>query len=126
MQRLPPTARVRSGADFNRCFAARQRLPGRYFLLQWRHNESDGARIGLAVSRRVDRRAVGRNRIKRLLREAFRRTRAQLPAVDLVFVPKPEAGRAPSEVLRQDVEQLLERARALPPPAPQGTMPAAS
>lgn len=124
--RFPREARVRQGADFQLCFAARQRLPGRFFVLHWRHNAAVGPRLGLAVSRKVDRRAVGRNRLKRLLREAFRSERARLPAMDLVIIAKPEASKVDGEALRDDLTRLWKRLCALPAPPPQGTMPAAS
>ena len=123
--RFPPEARIRSGADFNSCFAARQRMSGRFFLLQWCDRGGPGPRLGLAVSRRVDRRAVARNRIKRLVREAFRLSAADLPALDLVLVARPDAAKASATALRADLAQLWQRLRALPPPSPQGTMPAA-
>jgi ribonuclease P protein component len=51
-------------------------------------------RIGITVSSKVAN-AVGRNRVKRWVREAFRAVRADLPAVDLVVVARrgaPEMG----------------------------------
>ncbi|HVE11921.1 MAG TPA: ribonuclease P protein component [Elusimicrobiota bacterium] len=48
-----------------------------------------GPRLGLSVSRKVGG-AVRRNRLKRLIREAFRLNRARLKAgVDVVFYPRP-------------------------------------
>jgi ribonuclease P protein component len=44
-------------------------------------------RIGITVSSKVAN-AVGRNRVKRWVREAFRAERARLPAVDLVVVAR--------------------------------------
>lgn len=48
-------------------------------------NEAGHARLGLTVGRRVGN-AVRRNRIKRMLREAFRMERAGFGAVDVVAV----------------------------------------
>ena len=51
-------------------------------------------RIGITVSSKIAN-AVGRNRVKRWVREAFRAARADLPAVDLVVIARrgsPEMG----------------------------------
>ena len=71
---FPRTARVRAKADFDRVFEAGKRTADPLLAL---HRLDDGApsRLGLAVSRKVDPHAVGRNRIKRVLRDAFRRAR---------------------------------------------------
>jgi ribonuclease P protein component len=48
------------------------------------------ARLGCAISRRVGN-AVVRNRIRRLVREMFRRLKSTLPAVDVVVIANPAA-----------------------------------
>ena len=79
-------------------------------------------RLGLAVSRKVDPNAVGRNRIKRAAREFFR-TMPPLPTpADCVLVAKPEAAKASAAELRADLLQLWRRASALKPTALAGTM----
>ncbi len=48
----------------------------------------------MAVSRQVDRRAVERNRLKRIIRESFRQhylSNSKHPAVDIVVLPRREA-----------------------------------
>jgi ribonuclease P protein component len=47
-------------------------------------NELSVARLGLIVGKRQLKRAVDRNRVKRVLRETFRVQRARLPALDIV------------------------------------------
>lgn len=83
-----------------------------------------GARLGLAVSRKVDPRAVGRNRIKRVLRDEFRQRRAALPAGAYVVVARTAARTADNPALRAALLILLQRAGALPLADLTGTMPA--
>jgi ribonuclease P protein component len=47
-------------------------------------NRMPSARLGLVVGRRAVSRAHARNRIKRIIRDRFRRIRTELPAVDIV------------------------------------------
>jgi ribonuclease P protein component len=42
------------------------------------------ARLGMVIGKRAVRRAVDRNRAKRVLRETFRTRRSELPCVDIV------------------------------------------
>ena len=110
--RLPP--------EFQRCFTQGQRVNGRFFRLHVLH--AGHPRLGLAVSRKVDPNAVGRNRIKRTAREAFRTSRHAIPCAELVLVAKREAATASNAELRDDLAQLWRRAGALKPLPPAGTM----
>lgn len=121
---FPRSLRLLHGAEFEACFATRQRISGRYFLIHWAHSPDGHARLGLAVSHKVDRRAVRRNRLKRVLRDHFRRHHPRLPPLDLVVLPKREACAASTAQLRGDLQQLWLRLASLPPPPAQGTMPA--
>jgi ribonuclease P protein component len=66
----------------------------------------DGARLGMAISRRHARRAVERSRIKRLVRETFRQHRATLPPVDVVVMLRGKAAGVPNAVLRDGLQRL--------------------
>jgi ribonuclease P protein component len=119
---FPRVARVRARADYARVFDQARRTSDPMLSLHWLPGEGP-ARLGLAVSRKVDTRAVMRNRIKRQLREHFRRLRAGLPGGDYVVVARAPAAKADAGQLRATFERVLVRAGALPPPAPGGTMP---
>lgn len=120
---FPVCARVRAKAEFDRVFAQGRRTGHPVFNLHWL---ADGqpARLGLAVSRKVDPRAVGRNRIKRVLRDQFRRMRPQLAPGAYVLVARTAARQADNPALRQALITLLQRSGALPPATLIGTMPA--
>jgi len=90
--------------------------------LHWLPGER-AARLGLAVSRKVDPHAVGRNRIKRVLRDAMRHCRAELQPGDIVAVVRSAARNASNDDIRQAFHRLLRRLRALPAPVADGTMP---
>jgi ribonuclease P protein component len=122
---LPRTARVRARAEFDRVFAGARRTSDPLLALHWLRDAAP-ARLGLAVSRKVDVRAVGRNRVKRVLRDEFRRLRAQLPPGAYVLVARPSASRADNPALRGSLHALLRRAGALPASGAGGTMPAAA
>lgn len=120
--RFPRSARVRARAEFDRVFACGRRVSDRLLSLHWQATTGP-ARLGLAVSRKVDPRAVVRNRLKRALREEFRRLRPALAGGDYVIVVRPAAANLPVPGLRAAFATLLQRAGALPAPAPAGTMP---
>lgn len=120
--RFPREARVRARAEFDRVFQDGRRTGSAVFGLHWIRAEH-APRLGLAVSRKVDRRAVGRNRIKRCLRDAFRHIRADLVAGDYVVVARPAAAAQDAAALREAFLELLRRVRALPAREPVGTMP---
>ena len=81
------------------------RVGGRYFTILVRRSDQPGARLGLIVSKKVDRRAVGRNRVKRWIRESFRKQLVRLPAADCVVLAKPSAGKAESEPALAELER---------------------
>jgi ribonuclease P protein component len=121
---LPRSARVRQRAEFDRVFADGRRNADPLLSLHWLRSDVP-ARLGLAVSRKVDPHAVGRNRIKRVLRAEFRTLRTSLPPGDYVFVLRAAARDCDAKLLRAAMNAVLRRAGALPAVGPGGTMPAA-
>lgn len=113
MAGLPPSARLRRAADFAALRHAGGRARSRYFALRWGASPTGSARVGLAVSRKVSKRAVVRNRIKRIIRESFRAYRGELEALDVIVIAQPVAAAADAGALRQDLDQAWPRRKAL-------------
>ncbi|RDS81594.1 ribonuclease P protein component [Dyella monticola] len=109
---LPRESRIRRAGDFAILRQASGRLGGRCFSVRYRQNEVGHARLGLAISKRVSKRAVDRNRIKRLVRESFRRAGAKLPPIDLMVMAREQACSVPGADLLAELDALW---RKLPP-----------
>lgn len=118
---FPPAARVRAKAEFGRVFDGGRRTAEPRLALHWLADAAP-PRLGLAVSRKVDPNAVGRNRIKRNLREQFRQLRASLADGAYVVVARAPAAQLENAQLRAAFVALLQRAGALPPRGTTGTM----
>ena len=123
-QRFPRCAHLRVSAQFQAVFGEGKRVSGNCFRLHARlQPDAAEARLGVTVSKRVDKLSVGRNRVRRQIKEVFRCTRMLLPPGDYVVLAKPEAAKADNAALRADLLSLFERARTLKPMAQTGTMP---
>lgn len=121
---FPRQARVRARAEYDKVFKHGRRTASPVLALHLHlGNDASAPRLGLAVSRKVDPRAVGRNRIKRVLRETFRHCRASLASGDYVLVARPPARGMANADLAAAFLKLLQRAGALPATGPAGTMP---
>jgi ribonuclease P protein component len=119
---LPREARLRRAADFAALRQNSGRSAGRCFAVRYRNNGLGHARLGLAISKRVSKRAVDRNRIKRLVRESFRRIRDQLPPIDVMVMARDHAAGVPNAELRADMDALWSRLKPLKLDDPAGTM----
>lgn len=85
---FPDTARLRRAREFERAFKRGRRRTDNCFTVIAAANGLGRARLGLAIARRRVPRAVDRNRIKRVVRESFRRRAADLPPVDIVVLAR--------------------------------------
>ncbi|MBI4815480.1 MAG: ribonuclease P protein component [Deltaproteobacteria bacterium] len=83
------------------------RIEGRHFVVVSLKGEADqgSARLGLSIGKRVGG-AVIRNRLKRLIREAFRRMN-EMPGVDVVVIAKTSAAALAREGFEALVRELL-------------------
>ena len=107
-EKLPRTERLRRRIEFTAVQGRGKKIHTESFLV-FLLARADGlapARLGITVSKKVGN-AVERNRVKRLVREAFRHTKALFPkGYDVVFVAKKNAVGADLNRVLEEVERL--------------------
>lgn len=111
-QAFPRSVRLTQPAQYRQVFAQARRLNDTGFTLLVRDNGGEGARLGLAISRKCARRAVDRQRIKRLVRESFRRNREQLVSVDIVVMCRPAVTDWDNQRIRASLDRFWARLSA--------------
>ena len=83
-------------------------MPTRHFLLLHGASPTGTARLGVTVTRKIGG-AVVRNRIKRAVRETFRRCRWALPdGLAIVVIARAGAGDLPGRAIAAELEPALD------------------
>jgi ribonuclease P protein component len=101
--RLPRAHRLARATDIRRCLAKGRRRRFGHLEMIWTDNLTGHPRMGLIVPR-FQSSAVARNRLRRRLREIWRREVQQhQPALDLVIRARREAYAAKFAALREDL-----------------------
>ncbi len=89
MRGLGPSARLRKKREIERCQKRGEKLHAKHFLLLVYPSDSGESRLAVAVTTKLEKRAVVRNCIKRRIREVFRGSRYGFTRpIDIVVVAR--------------------------------------
>lgn len=113
---FPRAHRVLTKAEFDLVFQSGKSVRARTHRALFRFRDDGETRLGLIVPKKAFARAVDRNRIKRLIRDGFRRQRADLAPVDVVVQVRAEARDA--TLFRSELAHTWTRLGKLEPDAP--------
>lgn len=106
---FPKSARLLKPAEFSQVFKDPVRSSDRLFtILAKRSSVQDQPRLGLAISKKHAKRALDRNRVKRIARESFRHQH-NLPAADFVVMARDLTVQASNQELFDSLSQHWKR-----------------
>lgn len=110
--RFPKSERLLKKKEFQKVFDEGRIFRNNELLVYAMPNGMDKSRLGLVVGKKVGN-AVKRNRIKRILREAFRLNKGLLSfGVDLILIPRPGLISPTLSAIEDGFERLLSRISA--------------
>lgn len=115
-QGFPQSRRLHLKNDFKNVIQSGHKIQGYGLVLWWKPAPlgKEDRRMGLVVSKRLGS-AVVRNRVKRLLREAFRLNRERLQSgVDYIFSPRQSESLATADMAENAVLSLCRKAGLTP------------
>jgi ribonuclease P protein component len=99
------------GASYGHVFKKAARSKDKLFTVLYRGNKQQHARLGLAVAKKNCKLAVNRNRIKRIVRESFRKHRAELTGIDIVVLNQTATHKADNKALFNSLSGHWRRCR---------------
>jgi len=82
---FPKEARLAKRAEFLRVYASGTRIEGRFMTVFFLPNGGEIQRVGITATKKAIGKAHDRNRAKRLLRESFRLSKAELDLVETKY-----------------------------------------
>ncbi len=106
---FPSRFKLKKTDEFSSVFNFRKRITGDLLAMHYMPNVLGQPRLGLVVGKKVAKRAVHRNYMKRLLRELFRHESAALGSVDLIVRPMKAFTRDDYTTVKLEFSSLLEK-----------------
>ena len=113
MSYLPHPHRLKKTWEFHRVYKKGKKCWDTYFVVYVYHTQMRQTRLGITASKKVGK-SVQRNRVKRLIREAFRMLKLELlPNYDIVVVSRAAACGLSMHQVRDSLHKLFHRASIL-------------
>ena len=99
-------SRLLTPGHFQQVFENPTRFGSSHFTILITKNLDNQNRLGLAIAKKRVKLAVQRNRIKRLVRESFRLSQHDLPAIDMVVMVKSGIDNLENDTINKQLEKI--------------------
>lgn len=105
---LPKNKRINLRIEYKSVVSGALRKEGRFLSLFLKTGEGDLPRVGISLSGKTFKKAHERNRARRLVSSAVESLYALLPTnANIIITPKPEILSQKSDVVKEDLRQIL-------------------
>jgi ribonuclease P protein component len=102
---FPRERRLTSKRDFQFVFAKPYKVSFKYLIALYRANSYAYPRLGVIIGKQHVRRAVDRNRLRRVVRESFRHHQEKLKGLDIIVLLRSQC----TPLLRDDVDTIWQQ-----------------
>ncbi len=106
---FPRELRLVTPSQFSRVFDHPVKAVSDHITILAKFNDLDNPRIGLTIAKKKEKTAVGRNRIKRIIRDSFRLNQHNLPNIDIVVIARNQIGEADNKNLHKQLNKLWKK-----------------
>ncbi|HSE83239.1 MAG TPA: ribonuclease P protein component [Thermodesulfobacteriota bacterium] len=86
--RFPSELRIRKSSDFKKVFEKGKKFSSEHYTIIFTPNSLGFPRLGLVVGKKRMSGAVKRNRVKRIVREVFKKNKPVFNSLDVLILPK--------------------------------------
>ncbi len=102
-------ARLTKTDEFSSVFNFRKRISAQHIIIHYQPNRLNCARLGLVVGKKIAKRSVDRNYMRRALRELFRVQQANIKHVDLVIRVQEKFAKSDFGQIKHEIDVLLQK-----------------
>lgn len=105
-----PIPTLKKSSDFSKVNSKAKRFSSKHFVFLNAVARTDNLRLGITVSKKIDKRAAQRNKLRRRIKEIMRANKMWLKeAIDLVIIARPEATACSFAEIKQEIIHTLTR-----------------
>lgn len=106
---FPRSARLLTAADYACVFKKNKRFSDRHWTILVHRSSAEAGKLGLAIAKKRARRAVDRNKIKRIARESYRHHCNEMRGLHLVVMNRDAAASESVSGLRRSMDSLCRK-----------------
>lgn len=108
-QKFSKKIRLLKPSEFQKIYKHGQWIANRELVANFKTQKTQISKLGITVSKKVSKRAVDRNRIKRQIREWFRKNKLSCLHLDVIITAKPIVNTKTNQEIQRSLNDLWQK-----------------